>query len=218
MNENKKRKISRNFLGSYLLILLAPAVAVLAIYCTAKDAMVETQKERIQSVVTEVGNSFDREVKEAQNVGYYVGKEKRLSAYLMKARPQNKEQEFYSLYTISTAYPNYALTNEVIEDVFILISNSRYILKIPQVIPEDARGVATLGDFPFESYDEFMTYYHEQDPAQSVFCHEDEDGKISLLIPGKVNYPSNPFGDCAVVVQLNWNPGSCLCRLSSLKP
>ena len=161
LNENKKRKISRNFLGSYLLILLAPAVAVLAIYCTAKDAMVETQKERIQSVVTEVGNSFDREVKEAQNVGYYVGKEKRLSAYLMKARPQNKEQEFYSLYTISTAYPNYALTNEVIEDVFILISESRYILKIPQVIPEDARGVATLGDFPFGSYDEFMAYYHE---------------------------------------------------------
>ena len=71
--------------------------------------MVETRKERIQSVVTEVGNSFDREVKEAQNVGYYVGKEKRLSDYLMKARPQNKEQEFYSLYTISTAYPNYAL-------------------------------------------------------------------------------------------------------------
>ena len=106
LSENKKRKISRNFLGSYLLILLAPAVAVIAIYCTAKNAMVETQKERIQSVVTEVGNSFDREVKEAQNVGYYVGKEKRLSDYLMKARPQNKEQEFYSLYTISTAYPN----------------------------------------------------------------------------------------------------------------
>lgn len=205
LSENKKRKISRNFLGSYLLILLAPAVAVIAIYCTAKNAMVETQKERIQSVVTEVGNSFDREVKEAQNVGYYVGKEKRLSDYLMKARAQNKEQEFYSLYTISTAYPNYALTNEVIEDVFILISDSRYILKIPQVIPEDARGVATLGDFPFGSYDEFMTYYHEQDQTQAVFCYEDDNGKISLLIPGRVNHPSNPFGDCIVVVQLNWN-------------
>ena len=57
-----------------------------------------------------MGVSFNREIKEAQNAGYYVGKEKRLSSYLMKARPTEKEQEFYFLYTISTTYPNYALT------------------------------------------------------------------------------------------------------------
>ena len=96
-NENRKRWISLNFLGSYLLILLAPAIAVVAVYCTAQNAMVETQKERIQSAVNEVGVSFNREIKEAQNAGYYVGKEKRLSSYLMKARPTEKEQEFYSL-------------------------------------------------------------------------------------------------------------------------
>ena len=79
-NENRKRWISLNFLGSYLLILLAPAIAVVAVYCTAQNAMVETQKERIQSAVNEVGVSFNREIKEAQNAGYYVGKEKRLSS------------------------------------------------------------------------------------------------------------------------------------------
>ncbi|MCI5860312.1 MAG: AraC family transcriptional regulator [Blautia sp.] len=203
VNENRKRKISRNFLGSYLLILLAPAVAVLAIYCTAKDAMVETQKERIQSLVTEVGNAFDREVKEAQNVGYYVGKEKRLSSYLMKMRSQSREQEFYSLYTIADSYPNYTLTNEVIKNVFVLISDSQYVMKIPQVIPENERGFATLEDFPFGSYEDFMNYYSEQDQSQSVFYYEDENGKATLLIPGKVTYPS-PSSKCAVVVQLDW--------------
>lgn len=89
-NENRKRWISLNFLGSYLLILLAPAIAVVAVYCTARNAMVETQKERIQSAVNEVGVSFNREIKEAQNAGYYVGKEKRLSSYLMKARPDGE--------------------------------------------------------------------------------------------------------------------------------
>ena len=42
-SENRKRWISLNFLGSYLLILLAPAIAVVAVYCTAQNAMVETQ-------------------------------------------------------------------------------------------------------------------------------------------------------------------------------
>ena len=202
---NKKRKISINFLGSYLLILLAPAVAVLAIYCTAKNAMVETQKERIQSAVTEEGNSFDREVKEAQNVGYYVGKEKRLSSYLMKTQPETREQEFYALYMLATNYPNYSLTNDVIKNVFVLISDSHYVLKLPQVIPINERGIATLEKFPFGSYEDFISYYREQDPSQSVFYYKDENGEPSLLIPQKLTYPSATDGKCAVVVQLDWS-------------
>ena len=61
-NENRKRWISLNFLGSYLLILLAPAIAVVAVYCTAQNAMVETQKERIQSAVDEVGGRCNGEI------------------------------------------------------------------------------------------------------------------------------------------------------------
>ena len=203
-NENRKRWISLNFLGSYLLILLAPAIAVVAVYCTAQNAMVETQKERIQSAVNEVGVSFNREIKEAQNAGYYVGKEKRLSSYLMKARPTEKEQEFYSLYTISTTYPNYALTNQAIKNVFVLVSNSRYLMKIPQVIPQTEIGRVTLEGFPFGSYEDFIDYYSTQNQSQSVFYYEDEKGQASLLMPCKVTYPYCPSGECAVVVQLDW--------------
>lgn len=203
-NENRKRWISLNFLGSYLLILLAPAIAVVAVYCTAQNAMVETQKERIQSAVNEVGVSFNREIKEAQNAGYYVGKEKRLSSYLMKARPTEKEQEFYSLYTISTTYPNYALTNQAIKNVFVLVSNSRYLMKIPQVIPQTEIGRVTLEGFPFGSYEDFINYYSTQNQSQSVFYYEDEKGQASLLMPCKVTYPYCPSGECAVVVQLDW--------------
>lgn len=194
-----------NFLGSYLLILLAPAIAVVAIYCTAREAMVETQEERIQSAVNEVGSSFNREIKEAQNAGYYVGKEKRLSSYLMKTRPTGKEQEFYSLYMISTAYPNYALTNQAIKNVFILVSNSRYVMKIPQVIPSTEIGFVTLEGFPFESYEDFIAYYDAQDQSQSVFYYEDENGKASLLMPCKVTFPYCPSGEYAVIVQLDWS-------------
>ena len=88
----------------------------------------------------------------------------------MKARPTEQGAGIlFSVYHCSTTYPNYALTNEVIKNVFVLISDSRYILKIPQVIPEDARGVATLGDFPFGSYEDFMAYYHAAGSRHSLF-------------------------------------------------
>lgn len=48
----------------------------------------------VQSAVNEVGVSFNRELKEAQNAGYYVGKEKRLSSYLMKAGRRRKSRNF----------------------------------------------------------------------------------------------------------------------------
>ena len=184
-NENRKRWISLNFLGSYLLILLAPAIAVVAVYCTAQNAMVETQKERIQSAVNEVGVSFNREIKEAQNAGYYVGKEKRLSSYLMKARPTEKEQEFYSLYTISTTYPNYALTNQAIKNVFVLVSNSRYLMKIPQVIPQTEIGRVTLEGFPFGSYEDFIDYTVRRTRASLSSIMRMRKARLRFLCPAR---------------------------------
>lgn len=148
----KKRRISLNLLSSYLLILLAPVAAIIFIYLTAENALVNTEKERMQSVLSQVGNNFDREVDQAQKAGYYVGCERRLCNYLLQGRKENKADEFYSLYTIASGYPNYTLTNQVIKDIFVLILDSQFILKIPQVIPQTERGAATLEGFPFHSY------------------------------------------------------------------
>lgn len=200
----KKRKISMNFLSSYLLILVAPVIAIVIIYFTAEHAMIETQKERIQSAISEAGASFDREVKQAQNVAYYVGRERRLQSYLQKGNPENKEKEFFALYTIANNYPNYTLTNQVIKNVFVLIADSHYVMRIPQVIPKNERGISTLGGFPFCRYDKFMEFYRVQDPNQMLFYHTDEEGQGLLLLPDLVNYPDTMQGKCAVVIELDW--------------
>lgn len=197
----KKLKISFNLLWSYLLILLAPVIAIVGIYITARNAMVNTQKERIQNVLSEAELSFDREIKQAQNAGYYVSRERRLYNYLTQNHTGNKE--FYSLYELASSYPNYSLTNQVIKDVFIFIADSGYVVKIPQVIPQTEWGKAVLGEFPFYSYESFMEFYSEQDKDQSLFFYENENGEKALLLPCQVGYPYSVPEKSVVVVELD---------------
>ena len=201
----KKRRISLNLLSSYLLILLAPVAAIIFIYLTAENALVNTEKERMQSVLSQVGNNFDREVDQAQKAGYYVGCERRLCNYLLQGRKENKADEFYSLYTIASGYPNYILTNQVIKDIFVLILDSQFILKIPQVIPQTERGAATLEGFPFHSYDQFLEFSDNQDPNQTLFYYEDAKGSGNLFLSCQEAYPYALPGRSAVVVQLDLN-------------
>lgn len=201
----KKNRISLNLLLSYLVILMAPLIAIVIIYFTAQNALINAQKDRIQNMVSEAALSFDREVREASNAGYYASREKRLYDYLAQARSIDRGKEFYELYTIAKHYPNYNLTNKIIENVYILIADSRFIIKTPQVIPKTEQGAATLGAFRFHSYEEFMEYYEKQDQNRKLFCYEDQDGKRILILPCEVRYPYSGTESGMVVVQLSWN-------------
>ena len=203
--KTKKHRISLNFLVSYLLILLAPVVAIAAVSFTARNAMVENQKTRIQNDLSEITTAFDREVKQAQNVGYYVSRERRLCDYLYQKGTLNgtRAEEFFTQYTIASNYPNYSLTNQVIKNVFILIADSQYVIKLPQVIPQTERGISTLEGFPFHSYESFMDFYEKQDKEQTLFyCEGETQG--TLFLPCQMAYPNVQPNQCAIVVQLDW--------------
>ena len=162
MNKNKKR-VSWNLLFCYLLILLAPSLSTVVTYNMARNAMVDNQKERITSTLSQVNSSFNQEIKMAQNVGYYVSREKRLVNYLSRVKGKDASQQFYEQYTIANNYPNYSLMNQVIKNVYILIADSEYVIRIPQVVPKNDRGAATLDGFPLYSYERFQEFYDKQD-------------------------------------------------------
>lgn len=204
LEKRRRQRISMSLLFSYLLILLAPAVAIVVVYLTASRAFEESQTERIQSMLSEARLTFDREIQQAQNVGRYVSSERRLTDHLGLGYRPGRSDEFYAVYTIASNYPNYSLTNSIIKDVYVLISESRYIIKIPQVIPETRYGVATLSDFPFSSYETFMDYYNEQDKSAVLFTYKKENGEEILFLPCQMKYPYSWPGKSAVIVELNW--------------
>lgn len=204
LEKKKKKRISLSLLMSYLLILFVPSVIIVGSYFAIHHAMIDTQKERMQNMLSEAKLTFDREVLQAKNAGYYVSREKRLCDYLGQDIPSDKTEEFYSMYLISNNYPNYSLTNQIIQNVFVLIADSHYIIKIPQVIPDTELGISTLGGFPFYNYDEFMKFFDGQNKKQTLFCCKNDAGKQILFLPSQISYPYTRPGKSAVVVQLSW--------------
>ena len=201
----KKNRVSLSLLCCYLLILLAPSLSTVVIYNMARNSMIDNQKERITSTLSQVNNSFNQEIKMAQNVGYYVSREKRLVNYLSQMKGKNDAQQFYEQYTIAGNYPNYSLTNQTIKNVYILIADSDYIIRIPQVLPKNEHGAATLEGFPLYSYERFQEFYKEQDKNQTLFYYEENPGQGSLLLPCQMVYPGIRDRECAIVVELDWS-------------
>ena len=201
----KKRQISWNLLCCYLIILLAPSVSTVVIYNMAKTAMTETQKERIENSMAQAATEFDQEIKMAENVGYYVSREKRLVNYLSAMREGSVGSQFYDQYTIASNYPNYSLTNQIIKNVYILVADSDYVMRIPQVLPKNDHGIATLNGFPLFSYDRFQEFYEEQDQSKSLFYYEEAPGEGTLLLPCQMVYPGILDDQCAIIVELDWS-------------
>lgn len=204
LEKKKKQRISLSLLISYLLILLVPSIAIVVSYFAVHRALIDTQEERMQNMLSEAKLTFDREVLQAKNVGYYVSREKRLCDYLGQKIPSDKTEEFYSMYLISNNYPNYCLTNQIIQNVFVLIADSHYIMKIPQIIPDTELGISTLGGFPFYNYEKFMEYFNGQNKKQTLFRYENDAGKQILFLPSQISYPYTRPGKSAVIVQLSW--------------
>ena len=118
---------------------------------------------------------------------------------------KNDAQQFYEQYTIAGNYPNYSLTNQTIKNVYILIADSDYIIRIPQVLPKNEHGAATLEGFPLYSYERFQEFYKEQDKNQTLFYYEEKPGQGSLLLPCQMVYPGIRDRECAIIVELDWS-------------
>lgn len=97
----KQKKRSMNLLFSYLLIMVAPAAAIILIYFAAKDILMEVQKEKAYRFLTEAAVSFDRQTEEIKNVGFYISENRELGQYLRKTGSETETEQFYEMYQIA---------------------------------------------------------------------------------------------------------------------
>ncbi len=199
----RRNRISLNLLFSYLMILIVPAAAVVAVYFMAASAFSDVQEGRLTNMLGEARQTFDREVQRAENVGYYVSSEQRLQEYLSQKDTGSLKNEYFSLYTVAQSYPNYNMMNQLIQDIYVLIADSSYVMKIPQVIPQTDLGISTLSDFPFESYEKFMEYFSSQNPSRTLHIYEEESGRRILFLASRVAHRMRTERS-VVVVMLDW--------------
>ena len=61
-SKNTHSRLSLRLLFSYLIIMVAPAIAIVVIYFAARDALLDVQKEKAYRLLSEAVINFDRQL------------------------------------------------------------------------------------------------------------------------------------------------------------
>lgn len=167
-------------LCSYLAVLAAPLAAIAIFYIETNQAMLSVQYEKSYRLQREAVTSFERQVTEAGNVAVYLmgepDMERMMSAY------DSRSQELWDKYQYAQAKPDYSLTNQIIEYVYILAKESRYIIRVPVVVPREQLGYQTVRKFEAESYDQLMDQLCAGPTYGNIMLLEDGNGNQNMMM------------------------------------
>lgn len=198
----KTNKISLKLLLSYFAIILAPAIAIIIIYGSMQKALLGVQTERAKNLSQSTAVAFDKEVEMIINIGSYVSTDSDLQDYTRKIVGKSMVQKFFGAYVMANDCPNYSLINDFVKDVYVLYEESEYIICIPQVIPNNRVGMATLD--LFRTSDEYQTTIAHIDSLgkRELFCEQWEDGSTSCYVKKQFNFGTQKGQRGYVVIEL----------------
>lgn len=184
----KKDSTSLRLLLSYLLVILAPAVAIVVIYITMQNALLDIQKEKSQNLSKEAVLTFNSEIDQLANIGRYISNDMNLKEYMDNRSDFHAAENYYKTYELAKSYPNYALLNRFVKSICILPEGNQYIIRIPQVIPSNLRGISTLemagaGEY----YDVLLKKLYELGPTGLVY-NSNNNGTNNFLILQELDF------------------------------
>ena len=113
---------------SYLVIILAPAIAIIVIYATMQGALLDIQKEKSQNLSKEAVVTFNKEIDQIVNIGRYIGNDTKLKQYMENRSEFNRAENYYKTYELANSYPDYALLNRFVNSISILPEGNDYII------------------------------------------------------------------------------------------
>lgn len=199
----KIQTVSMKLLFSYLAIILAPTVAIIVIYITMQGALLDIQKEKAQNLSKEAVVTFNKEMEQVVNIGKYISNDTKLKKYMEEREDFAPSESFYKAYELAKSYPDYALFNRFVENIYILPEYTSYIFQIPQVIPNNSRGMSTLNIVNSSGrYDNLMEKLYAIG-TDGLVCDKSQDGKDSFLILQKFNYGWSGQESGIVVVEMD---------------
>lgn len=200
MNPNK---MAIKLLLYYLMILLFPAIFTTIIYFTAREALLDVQKEKTYRNLTDTVSDFDREIEGIRNIAIYLSKNTKIIE--LSTNEEQKNISYYNMYKVADEFYVYALTNSMVEDICVWYVNKDYIMSIPKVIPKTERGISTISSFQGNSWEElekeFCEKYHYIQ-MECVEAKEDTD-QPQLRIVQSLSSIDNGVYNGAVVISLD---------------
>lgn len=175
------RSISMQLLFSYLAIIFAPTIAIIIIYMTMQGALLDIQKKQTQNLSSQAKIIFDKEVHQVENIVKYISSDATLKHYMNEKTEFEDEERYYQAYTLAKSYPDYALLNEFVKNVYIMPREDNYIFCIPQVISNDERGISLLEIGNSEkTYKELFDNLNSK--GKGLFYNRNPKGEDELLM------------------------------------
>lgn len=198
-----KNKMSLGLLLSYLSILTAPVLAIIIIYFTSYNSLLNTEKEKQMLNLSHMIAGMEQKLDEIRNIEWVIASNNNLNAVAGQHNMSKTKANLYDMFLLSRSIPDFRMTNSMIKEVYIFFNNQDYLLNPPAVIPATKLG--------YQSVD-FFTYSHEQLVQQ--FCTEYYHGNLMTIhspdIPGYElallqSFPYNSKGSIsgAVLIFLN---------------
>lgn len=172
MSKNKMgpNKMAIKLLWYYLVILLVPTISITIIYFTAREALIDVQKEKSYRFLTDAVSDFDREIEGIRNIATYLSEDTKIIE--LSTNEDQKQNSYYDMYKNVGEFSVYALTNSMIEDISIWFVNKDYIMSIPQIIPKTERGISTIPSFSGTPCDELEKRFCEEYHYIEMECVE----------------------------------------------
>lgn len=195
--------ISFRLLMSYLIIMVAPAIAIVVVYFAARDAMLDVQKEKAYRQLSEAVLTYDQQMDEVRNVGVYVAQQRELIQLRKEQIPRDKAEQFYQMFLMANSYPNYSLINQAVGTVYILVMDMEYIVELPHVIPVTDLGIKTLESLQNKSYEELTELFYAQSNYGGVLnisYGEDNWAQTDIAYVSTVASYLEETPDCAVAI------------------
>jgi len=191
--------MSVRMLGSYLAILAAPLAAIIIFYMYASNAMLNVQCEKSYSLLTESVTSFERQLSEVQNVSRHLMENPSVLQFVRGY--DTKQDEFWDKYRFAQTQPEYSLTNQIVDSVYVLIRDSAYIVKLPAVVPASTLGFHSVNEFAIDSYEELLEQFCGTWNYGKIYWLKDEQKLEQMAVVHSISEDRPVKG--AIVVTLN---------------
>lgn len=179
-------------LWSYLVIIMAPAIAILVIYCTMENALLDVQQEKMINLLAESVSTMNRELDQIVHVVEQAAKDDSIVEYLEEIPHLTGAQSFYKSYSLAVNYPDYRLMNWFIKNLYVFPEEGNYILPLPYVLPNDQRGWDTLTFL--KDQENYKNIIEElsllgKTKQQGLFCLESKEQGSSVVMLQQVLSP-----------------------------
>lgn len=195
----KANWMSARMLGSYLALLAAPLCAILLFYIYTNRALLSVQYEKSYRLQTEAVGNLEQQLSDVHNLSVYLLQEPEVNRFNQPY--ESKTEEFWAKYQYAQSAPDYSLFNQIIDHVYILSKESRYIIRIPAVIPTTELGYVTVNQFDKDNYTAQMEVFCAQETYGDLMYMTCEDGRECVTMLHSIKNGKKIDGVIAVTLK-----------------